>query len=297
MNQYLSPLRYPGGKGIIAPFISDLVLFNNLENSTYYEPYAGGAGVGLYLLLNGFVNEIFLNDADSNIYAFWDSLLNNTTKFIKEIDGMDISMDTWIYYKNIIDNNNDCTIFEIGLAFFFLNRCNRSGIVKNAGPIGGYNQKGKWKLDVRFNKKGLIKRIQKISKYKESIHFYNQDAIKFLESTLPDEDKHENAFVYLDPPYYAKGKMLYLNFYSTSDHIKLSQYIKKQSNLNWMITYDNEDAIKELYSTYNIIEYDLKYSLQNKRKGKEIIILPSRVHLPMTIRVGNQEILLDSVSE
>ncbi|MDC7956062.1 DNA adenine methylase, partial [Fusobacterium simiae] len=81
----------------------------------------------------------------------------------------------------------------------------------------------------------------------------------------------DNTFIFFDPPYFKKGKDLYTNFYTKDDHIKLAKYI---SNLkqNWITTYDNTKEIREIYSNYKIKEFDIFYSLERKRKAKEILI-------------------------
>ena len=53
--QNLSPLRYPGGKSKLADFIGLTIQNLNMPNCTYIEPFAGGSGVALSLLLNGIV--------------------------------------------------------------------------------------------------------------------------------------------------------------------------------------------------------------------------------------------------
>lgn len=73
---------------------------------------------------------------------------------------------------------------ELGFAMFFLNRTNRSGIL-DAGPIGGYDQSGTYKIDCRFNKEVLIKKISKIAECKNSVRIYNQDISAFLRRFLP----------------------------------------------------------------------------------------------------------------
>ncbi|MCH7613612.1 MAG: DNA adenine methylase, partial [Candidatus Marinimicrobia bacterium] len=280
MNNFYSPLRYPGGKSSLRHIISKILLINNIDDSNYYEPFAGGSGLGLYLLMNGFVSNIFLNDADVTIYSFWKSILENGEKFIERIRKTDISIAEWKKQKAVISSLANHTLDEIGFATFFLNRCNRSGIISYAGPIGGKNQEGEWKIDVRFNKTDLIQRIKRIIKYKNRIFFYNLDAINFLKSKLPRGNQRKNVFVYIDPPYYNKGKSLYLNYYTNSDHKILSSYIKRQKTLNWVMTYDNVQQIISLYGSFHIFEYSLKYSLQDKKEGKEIFITPHNLIIP-----------------
>jgi len=296
MKKYYSPLRYPGGKGAIASSLADIILSNNLEDGSYFEPYAGGAGAALYLLFNGFVNEIYLNDADYNIYAFWDSILNKCDAFLAKVETVDLTIDEWHKQKKIISSPSQHSKLDIGFATFFMNRCNRSGIVNNAGPIGGYSQAGKWKIDVRFNKYNLSKRIRKISQFKNQIHMFNLDAIDFLKQQLPKGKKREGSFIYLDPPYFVNGKKLYLAFYNDSEHKKLSDYIKRQKIVSWVMSYDNVVEIKKLYSVFNIYEFSLNYSLQEKRIDKEILIVPDKIFLPQSIKISENNLQLSMAS-
>ena len=149
---FYSPLRYPGGKGKILSFMIDLIKLNKLENIEYVEPYVGGAAVALGLLLNNMVSKIYINDSDKAIYAFWDSVLNYTDEFIQKIEKTPITVEEWRIQKSIYNNIEQHSDLDIGFSAFFLNRCNRSGVLKG-GIIGGYEQNGKWKIDeqtVRF---------------------------------------------------------------------------------------------------------------------------------------------------
>lgn len=296
MQRYYSPLRYPGGKGAIASCLADIILSNNLENCEYFEPYAGGAGASLYLLFNNFVKCIYINDADYNIFAFWNSILNSTAQFIEKVETVNLTIDEWQNQKRIISSPSNYSELEVGFAAFYMNRCNRSGIISNAGPIGGYSQSGKWKIDVRFNKTNLKNRIQKIAAYKNSIEIFNLDAIDFLKKALPLGKRRQNSFIYLDPPYFVKGKKLYLTFYKESEHKKLSDYIKRQKAVSWIMTYDRAPEIKNLYNAYTIYEFSLQYSLQTKRTDQEIMIVPENVFLPKSTNIAGRKLQLSKAS-
>src|SRR5699024_3052034 len=123
----------------------------------------------------------------------------------------------------------------LGFSTFFLNRTNRSGIIQKAGVIGGLEQKSKYKLDCRFNKKSLVSKIKKIASYKSKIHLYNLDAIEFMKTTESDLN---NKFYCIDPPYFNKGQSLYTNFYNHDDHSIIAQTVKALKS-KWILTYDN----------------------------------------------------------
>lgn len=270
-----SPLRYPGGKAKLYNEIVELIEKNNFNNYSYIEPFAGGAGLALKLLMKNKVKKIIINDIDISIYSFWYSILNHTDEFIKQIEETDINMKNWYHYKDIQNNKNNEDIFNLGFSTFFLNRTNRSGII-NAGVIGGKNQNSEYKMDCRFKKNELIKRIIRISEFKSKIKMYNKDTSDFIKQNIKKMKK--DYFIFFDPPYFNKGKQLYHNYYNEKDHKNLSLKIKTIKNIPWIVTYDNVQSIKNMYSEYNQIEYSLNYSTGKKHNGKEIMIFNKNVN-------------------
>jgi DNA adenine methylase len=145
-------------------------------------------------------------------------------------------------------------------------------------------------MDVRFNKLSLKKRIEKIALCKDRISISNEDAIHFLK-TIPTEVLR-TAFIYLDPPYFMKGKKLYMNYFQEDDHIKLSKHIGGWDNMYWLMTYDDVEFIRTLYNSYRLFSYNLNYSLQKKRKGEELLITPQHIYLPAVIKMNGKIIPL-----
>lgn len=272
----LTPLRYPGGKAKLAPFIQDLCQINNLMKRHYAEPYAGGAGVAIGLLLSNTVDEIHINDIDEAIYYFWHSMLNDTESFLKKITDTSVTIEEWYKQKEILNNLKGYSELERGFATFFLNRTNRSGIL-NAGVIGGKNQSGDYKLDARFNKSNLIERIEKIALHAKKIHITNLDAIEFLKSV--DKKMPKNSLIYLDPPYYVKGQGLYRNFYNHNDHVEIKNVVESLSS-PWIVSYDNCIEIKDIYSDHLSKEYSLTYSAHVKGQGSEVMFYKNSLKLP-----------------
>lgn len=266
MKSY-SPLRYPGGKGQIYKMIVSILEKNNLIGCTYIEPFAGGAGIAIRLLFENKVNKVVINDIDRSIYAVWYSILYLSDELIEKIKDTEINMDEWYKQKEIQKSKNDVSILELGFSTLFLNRTNRSGIIK-AGVIGGKKQNGNYKIDCRFNKEKLIDLIVKISSNKNRIEIYNKDAKEFIDLIKRKKKK----FFFIDPPYFNKGKDLYTNFFSENDHIELAKFIKKKlSNQPLLISYDKCPQIEALYNRYNKETILLNYSVQNKKKGEELL--------------------------
>ncbi|MEO2506669.1 DNA adenine methylase [Clostridium paraputrificum] len=264
-----SPLRYPGGKNKLSEYVKDLLYIKRLNNSTYVEPFCGGAAVALYLLINEHVSDIIINDYDRSIYAFWYSVINYTEELCQAIRDIDISIEEWHNQKRIQENKEEEDLFTLGLSTLFLNRTNRSGIIK-AGVIGGLQQSGSYKLDCRFNKEDLIKKIRVIGEYKDRIQLYNLDTKILIEDVINKVNK--KMFIFFDPPYYKKGSGLYTNFFEHQDHVELANMIKNIKYHSWIVTYDNLEVIKRMYNTFLKETYKLNYSIKEKYKGEEIIM-------------------------
>jgi DNA adenine methylase len=272
---FYSPLRYPGGKNRLSKFIAKICIDNNIS-SHYVEPYAGGASVALYLLLEGKVKNITINDFDRSIYAFWHSVLRNTKKLCDLIENTEISIENWQKAKNIQKNKSKENLLNLGFSTFFLNRANISGII-NAGVIGGQRQNGKYKINCRFNKKELIKKIKLIAKHKKQIKICNLDALKLIKKIQKESNNSQTIF-YFDPPYYLKGYSLYMNHYKDNQHKEVADNIKNIKNINWIISYDNTPEIEKIYSwvpSKFIKKYSLNHSAYKSRKGKEILFFSS----------------------
>lgn len=271
-----TPLRYPGGKTRLSPYLKEIFAKNSLVDGHYIEPYAGGAGLAIALLINGVARYIHLNDLDSSIFAVWHTILNETERLCRYISDVKVDMKEWEVQKKVQEKKESVDLFTLGISTFFLNRTNHSGII-SGGVIGGKKQKGNYKLDARFNKKALIKKIRLIAFYKSKIHLYNEDAVDFIRDTVCQLPL--NSLVNLDPPYYVKGQALYQNFYEHDDHEVISKIISKLPQY-WIVTYDNVEQIRFMYSSFSLIEYKLYYSAQNRYRGKEILIADPRLKLP-----------------
>lgn len=275
--QFYSPLRYPGGKNKLANFIAK-VCINNKINGKYVEPYAGGASVALYLLFNDYFSSIVINDIDRSIYAFWHSVLNDTENLCILIKNTEITMDNWEKCKNIQLKKAEAKMLDLGFSTFFLNRTNFSGII-NGGVIGGKKQDGNYKMDCRFNKEKLISRIRLIAEYKEHIELFNLDATQLIKN-IQSESENSNIIYYFDPPYFIKGKSLYVDYYNTDDHKEIGKMIKTIKNSKWIVSYDNISEIKKIYNNYNKIEYSFTHTAHKAKKGEEVLFFSKGLTFP-----------------
>ncbi len=266
MNNY-SPLRYPGGKAKLYTLVKTIMEENNLIGGTYVEPFAGGAGLALKLLINNDVKRIIINDLDIAIYSIWYSILNLTKDFCDLIENTEVSVEEWKKQKNIYSKGLSGNTLQYGFAAFFLNRTNVSGVIKG-GMIGGNCQSGSYKIDARFNKSDLINRIKLISKYKNSIILYNMDANELINGNFLKY--YHKVFINFDPPYVKKGLQLYKNSFSEQDHRLLSYNISRCKK-KWIVTYDICPLVKELYDDFSHDIININYSVNTPKKAQEYI--------------------------
>lgn len=281
MIRTTSPLRYPGGKSCLYDLVSTILRDNRLDRGHYVEPYAGGCGLALSLLYGGHVSDIHINDLDLSIWSFWDCVLNQTEELVALVKDTPITIKEWHRQREIHLAADADARLELGFATFFLNRTNRSGVIKGAGAIGGLSQTGNYKLDCRFNREDLVRRIRRVAKYRNRIHLSKLDAIPFMremQQRLP-----ANTFFCIDPPYFNKGSSLYTNFYGPDEHTDVAQSVLKLKH-PWIVTYDYTEEIKALYSKRRQFLFDINYSIQTKRVGSELLIASKGLRLPEEIR-------------
>lgn len=274
--QFYSPLRYPGGKRKLANFIKDAIVQNGILGGTYIEPFAGGASVALHLLFNNYVEKVIINDIDRSIYSFWDCVLNDTKELCDRINDIDITVEEWEKQRIIQLNKENAALIDLAFSTFFLNRTNRSGIIKG-GIIGGKEQSGNWKIDARFNKANLIQRIEKIATSKDKISVHCLDSMDLINSLSLEID--ERTLIYFDPPYYNQGSTLYVNHFTHEDHVKLSDYIKKLE-CKWILTYDETPEILGMYDGLEMKVLTLSYTASNKTRGREMLAFSEKFIIP-----------------
>ncbi len=270
-----TPLRYPGGKSQLAPFIIEVLRANKLFYGTYVEPFAGGCGIAWSLLLNRYVTELHINDIDRSIHAFWASVLKDTDALCERIRNTPVTIEEWYRQKEVQKSPRPKRL-DLGFSTLFLNRTNRSGILKG-GVIGGLNQDGNYKLDCRFNRKDLISKIERIAMHRRNVHLHCMDAEQFIRLELPNVER--DALVNIDPPYYRAGPELYTRFYDHDDHVSLAKAVGGIKQ-RWIVTYDDSPEIRTIYKKYPIQTHELTYYAQVKRTGIELLIVDPKLKLP-----------------
>jgi DNA adenine methylase len=277
MKPHSTPLRYPGGKQRLTPFISEILRLNKLVGGHYVEPYAGGSGVAIRLLLSKQVEHIHLNDSSVAIYAFWRSIQRKPDEFCRRIVGASLTVDEWRRQRHILKNPRGFSQLDVGFSLFYLNRCNRSGI-PNGGLIGGLDQNGPWKMDARFPRNELIRRVEAIAANYHKITVTNLDAEVFIRSYVPGLPR--KTLVYCDPPYYHQSNRLYLDFYSAGDHVRLARTIQKHLKRPWLVSYDNVPEIRRCYAMRRSILCKVQYNASRAYLGTEVFFASDRLKVP-----------------
>lgn len=271
-----SPLRYPGGKSSMTGLLAEIRRLNGLGGRGLAEPFAGGAGASLSLLYLEEVHQIFINDADPSIHDFWWTLINRPSPFVDMLTKTRVSMTEWRRQRDIYRHSGKLSRLRRGFSAFYLNRCNRSGIIMNGGPIGGTKQKGEWKLGARFNKTELRARCEKVAQYRDRVDVSCRDGIEFIRRL-----DTKSTFFFIDPPYFVKGKTLYMNGLDENYHLALASQLKSMKEAAWVLTYDDCPEIRRMYQGWATIRpFSLRYVAADRRSGREILIIPKWMRLP-----------------
>lgn len=264
----VSPLRYPGGKGALYSRLRVVIRDNGLAGCTYVEPFAGGAGAGLGLLVSGQVSKVVINDLDPAIYAFWKTLVDQPDVMIDRVRDVPLNVKEWRRQKNIYATGGDGDEAKLGFATFYLNRTNRSGVL-NGGPIGGLDQTGNYLIDARFNRDDLAERMRTLSLFGKKIMVTRADG----KSVVRKYASRANTFIYADPPYFEKAGSLYMNYFREADHASLAAELNKKSEAHWLLTYDDVPQVEALYGDRRIRRFGLNYSAHRVTKATEVAVL------------------------
>ena len=272
----LTPLRYPGGKSALAGLLGSIRRINGLGDTAIAEPFAGGAGASLALLYLEEASRIYINDADQAIYSFWSTLVTRPQPFLRMLSRTRVNMREWRRQRAVYRDSGRVSKLRRGFSAFYLNRCNRSGIIMNGGPIGGVLQAGDWKLDARFNKPELQRRCERVVEYRERVHVSCEDGLAFI-----DRLDLASMFFFIDPPYYEKGPTLYLNALDEAYHTALAARVRAMRNAAWVLTYDDCPEVRRLYRGWAAIHpFSLRYTAARRRSGNEVLVTPKWMRLP-----------------
>lgn len=271
-TEYVSPFRYPGGKAFLTGYLaSALAQMPKADERAYAEPYCGGAGAAFALLGQGHVTSIHLNDKDVRIFSAWRAILSENERFLATIKQTPVTIKSWHKFQEMISDPDSGYSFELGFATFFINRTSRSGIILGSGPIGGYEQSGKWKIDARYYKETMLRRIKWIGELSDKVTLSNKDGIEFLTDCAQKLDGAKTLY-FIDPPYVQAGSRLYLNGMTDQLHTDLALLLKSEVLPHWVLTYDNDPLIQDLYASRDMRYLSVNYSLRKTRKENELLV-------------------------
>jgi DNA adenine methylase len=249
---------------------------NGLGRLAIAEPFAGGAGASLSLLFQEETPEIFINDADPAIHDLWWSILRRSAGFQALLRRTRVNMTEWRRQREVYRSSRGRSRLSRGFAAFYLNRTNRSGIIPDGGPIGGLDQSGPWKLGARFTRGALLERCARVAEYRDRIHESGLDGLDFISGLSLN-----STMLLIDPPYYVKGKMLYMNGLDDDYHVALAAKLRAIQDAVWVLTYDDCPAVRRMYRGWaRVRPFGLRYSAADHRSGRELMITPKWMQLP-----------------
>jgi DNA adenine methylase len=250
---------------------------HHFPDAEYVEPYAGGASVALSLLFEDYASHVHINDINVSVHAFWQAVLEQTDDLCALIADTEISIDEWRRQRDVQAQAADADPLALAFSTFVLNRTNRSGII-GGGIIGGQDQTGPWKLDARYNRPELVRRIRKVARFRDRITLTRRDAVEQLAEWT---DETRRAVIYLDPPYYRKGDSLYEDFYSHHHHVEVARIVKRLKAW-WLVSYDAARPIFEMYSKVRSIRYELGHTAREAYQGFEVMFFSPDLIIPNT---------------
>ncbi len=266
-----SPLRYPGGKSRAVGKIGALLP----EFDEFREPFLGGGSVFIYAKQIYPDKSYWVNDLYFELYKFWEYAQKDVKSLINKIyiwrNEFPIGKEL---YKFLNENMKDFNDLDRAAAFFIYNRITFSG----TSLSGGFSEHA---FEGRFTESS-IERLYNFSEVIKGAAITNLDYKQLV------EEKGDNVFIFLDPPYYSATKSALYgkngNLHKSFDHVKFAE-IMKNCNHKWLITYDDSPYIKDLFSFANIVPWTLTYGMRNvnsnsTQKGKELFIANYPIEIP-----------------
>mgnify|MGYP001306241904 CR=1 FL=1 len=256
-----SPLRYPGGKTRACKVLDEAMCerFNMKDFDVLVSPFFGGGSFEFFLQTK-YDCRIVANDKFEPLYNFWSVCKSDKSELVRMLyeKAGKITSEIFKEYRDSIMGDNDR--FSRALKYFSINRCSFSGSTLSGGYSSESNKK-------RFTTSS-VDRVGSLDL--ENVEFSNLDFSDFL-----SRDFGENSIIFLDPPYYlGTGSKLYGqrgDIHESFQHDKLEECLR--SKKNWVMTYNDCEYVRNLYSNYEIVETAWSYGMNSSKKSSEIIII------------------------
>lgn len=262
-----SPLRYPGGKRRLAPFVADLLRASGGPVGTFVEPFAGGASVGLHVLGTGLAQRVVLGERDPLVAAFWRVASRDADWLVDRIRRSRPTLDEWNRLRASAPRSDRAKAWKA----LFLNRTSFSGILsRTAGPIGGQSQTSAYDIGCRFPVDTLVRRVRQVAAMGDRIDVVETGwEATLLAATAP------GAFVYLDPPFYRKADRLYRYCFTARDHTALRDAVARL-DAPFLLSYDAAPEIEALYGgVAHVHRVELLYAATERARlvpARELLI-------------------------
>jgi len=152
--------------------------------------------------------------------------------------------------------------FRQAVLFWVLNKCSYSGLTENSSFSQSASKQN-------FTLRGA----NNLKKYQEIISKWEITCLDYTECL---HEEGENIFQFLDPPYKI-GSYLYgrdAGLHKEFDHAKFAEDCKDAEG-NWMITYNIDEEIEEMFKNYNQRYFSITYGMQHRpdnTKKAELLI-------------------------
>ena len=252
-NTYKTLLRYPGGKSRAVKILKDYV---HDDVHSVCSPFFGGGSFELYLTSRNIQVEGY--DIFLPLVNFWQHVLKQPEDLADILDAHigKVTKEDFKQMQNILSDNMNTTV-DNAARFFMVNRCSFSGATLSGG-FSSSAAKG------RFTQSS----VDKVRNFhNDLLTVEHADALDVINNTDAD-------LLFLDPPYKLDDSFLYGNrgdIHKGFDHEQLSHVVHKFDK-PVLLTYNDNDMIRDLYSDYTIVETSWSYGMNSSKKSSEIII-------------------------
>lgn len=284
--RWLSPLRYPGGKGRMGPALADIFAVQYgqlLDIEVWVEPFAGGAGAALWLLENKHLADAWLIERNPALAAFWAAVIDRNEELAQRVEAFTPTLAGWAWAQALVseaDMDGHPDPLDLGVAAFILNRCSRSGMVRpGVGPIGGKLQRGRHTISDRWNGPELAERIRRLAAH-TGLRVQHGDAIAAIRE-LSDSGVEDEVMLFVDPPYLTEGERLYQH--GSLNHKALARALR-DCPAPWLLTYDADPRVLDLYPGHRVFEYAIPHTANTRGIGREYAVLANNLYLPEDAR-------------
>jgi DNA adenine methylase len=237
------PLRYPGGKSRAIETISKLIP----GFDEFREPFLGGGSVFVYVKQRFPDKKFWINDLYTELFKFWKITQKDVDTLIAKVYEWKNKYQTGReLYQFLNENLGSFNDPEQAAAFFVYNRITFSGTTLS----GGYSENA---ITGRFTDSS-IQRLNNLRKMLTGSLITNAD----YEEVVQKDGK--NVFIFLDPPYYSATKLALYGknglLHKSFDHNRFAENMKNCKH-KWLITYDDSQYIRDLFSFANIQSWNL----------------------------------------